>query len=129
MKVILAAVVLIIAVTVLVVRIKRLRRQISTGRELEYLLGQNLCEFTLIDIRTSGEYSSGHIPGALNVPVGECGDCLPSENMFQKIFVYGRSRRSAQKAAKILDENGYFNVTCYGAFRNWKGPVTTTEKS
>lgn len=36
---------------------------------LKQLLKNN--EGTIVDVRTTGEYMGGHIPGSINIPVGE----------------------------------------------------------
>ena len=109
---------------IILLLVSRIRHRILTGREMLHLIGQSQYEYILIDIRSSREYETGHILNAQNVPFPECPGYMPTENMFEKIFVYGQSRRSARIVAKMLDETGYFNVTFYGAFRGWRGPVT-----
>ncbi|MFD9373948.1 rhodanese-like domain-containing protein [Streptomyces sp. NPDC059999] len=34
-------------------------------------------EFTVVDVRTPGEYASGHLPGATNIPFDRIADSLP----------------------------------------------------
>ncbi|MFE1908018.1 rhodanese-like domain-containing protein [Streptomyces gardneri] len=36
-----------------------------------------LAELTVVDVRTPGEYASGHVPGALNVPLDQLGRAVP----------------------------------------------------
>ncbi len=115
-----------ILLVIILLLVSRIRHRILTGRELLYLLDQDQYEYILIDIRSKCEFEKGHIRNALNVPLPECPGYLPTENMFEKIYVYGRSRRSARNVAKMLDKTGYFNVTFYGAFCGWKGPVEKT---
>jgi len=101
----------------------RIRHGILAGRELTYLLGQDSFEYILIDIRKNRDFEKGHIPGAANVPYPDCLKYLPTENMFEKIYIYGKSRYRAREVAKNLNKTGYFNVSYFGAFRAWKGPV------
>ncbi|MFF2327284.1 MULTISPECIES: rhodanese-like domain-containing protein [unclassified Streptomyces] len=37
-----------------------------------------LAEFTVIDVRAPGEYASGHVPGALNIPLDRLGEAVPA---------------------------------------------------
>ncbi|MEV6162473.1 rhodanese-like domain-containing protein [Streptomyces sp. NPDC052052] len=37
-----------------------------------------LAEFTVIDVRAPGEYASGHVPGALNIPLDRIDEALPA---------------------------------------------------
>jgi rhodanese-related sulfurtransferase len=105
----------------------RIRHLIRTGRELSYLIGQDQFEYTLIDVGSPEDFARGHIPSARNVPYQECTGFFPTENMFEKIYVYGRNRRKARIVAKMLDTTGYFSVTLYGTFRSWRGPVEKNE--
>lgn len=105
----------------------RIRHRFRIEKEIMYLIGQDQYEYILIDIRTPDAFAAGHIPNARNVPYEKCVTYLPTENMFEKIYVYGRSSRGARIIAKMLDTTGYFNVTYYGSFRSWKGPIAKTD--
>jgi rhodanese-related sulfurtransferase len=105
----------------------RIRHRLRISREMMYLLSQDQYEYLFIDIRSREEFAKGHIPNALNIPYVECSDLLPTENMFEKIYVYGKTRRKARIIAAVLDTTGYFNVAFFGAFRGWKGPIEITE--
>lgn len=35
-------------------------------------------EFSIVDVRTPGEYASGHLPGALNIPLDRIARSCPS---------------------------------------------------
>lgn len=116
-----------ILILIILLLVTRIRHRFLVRKVLLYLIGQDQYEYILIDIRGSREFNRGHIPNAQNVPFAECPGYLPTENMFEKIIVYGRSRRRARMVAKMLDKTGYFNVSFYGSFRSWNGPVETTD--
>ena len=61
----------------------------------------------IIDVRTSGEYRSGHVPGAENMP----------------LFVYCQSGGRSAQAARILEQNGFTDVTNLGGIMSYRGPV------
>ncbi len=103
----------------------RLRRKAGTNREITELIGQDQYEYTIIDVRERDDFSRSHMPAAKNIPHNTFDGGLPTENMFEKIFVYGPNGRIARRIARTLDRTGYFNVTCCGAFRGWKGPVVS----
>jgi len=107
----------------LLVIFRRFQYRLLVGRELKYLISQNQYDYTIIDLRRPEEFTRGHIPNALNIPYQQCLGYMPTENMFEKIYIYGRDRRSARKAARNLSSTGYFNVKYYGALRGWKGPL------
>ena len=120
--VIITAAASILATVSVMLLIRRIRHRFRTGFRLVELIEQNQYEYIILDVRTTAEYAASRIAGALNLPAGSIADRLPTEKMFEPIYVYGSSWRQARKAAKLLDATGYFNVTCYGAFRGWKGP-------
>jgi rhodanese-related sulfurtransferase len=89
---------------------------------LQAALGANHVP-VLIDVRSPGEYSAGHVPGALNIPV----DQLPSraaelENYRQKGEVWlicesgGRSARAAQQ----LSGKGFATVNVADGTAGWR---------
>ena len=102
-----------------------LRRKVRLDREISGLLSQDQYEYTILDVRRNTDFTKSHVPASRNIPYDEFDGGLPTENMFEKIFVYGPNRRIARKVARTLDRTGYFNVTCYGSFRGWKGPVVS----
>ena len=66
----------------------------------------------IIDVRETEEYQSGHINGALNIPLGNISQC--QINKQNHIAVYCRSGARSQRALDILKENGFVNVTNIG---------------
>jgi len=65
-----------------------------------------------VDVRTEAEFASGHLDGAMNVPLDRI-DSLPSRvsGKSAEIVVYCRSGARAGKAKVRLTEMGYSNVT------------------
>ncbi len=100
------------------------RKNLGLNRSLQDLIGQDQFEYYLVDVRSEGEFRKGHIPTAVNVPFGKLNTFLPTDNLFINIVVYGRSLRQSAKAAAILGDSGYFNVTSFGPMFKWRGPVS-----
>ncbi|MGA1194145.1 MAG: rhodanese-like domain-containing protein [Kiritimatiellia bacterium] len=76
----------------------------------------------LIDVRTAGEFESGHLKGALNIPYQQA-DLLQQaagEDKSRSVVVYCRSGRRSSIAKKSLNEAGYTNVINGGAFSRLK---------
>ena len=80
----------------------------------------------LLDVREPGEFSSGHIKGAVNVPVGRiatrigtvCGD------KSRHIYVYCQSGRRSKVAAQTLAGMGYRKVhNVLGGVNAWNGKL------
>ena len=83
-------------------------------------------DFILLDVRTPEEFSSGHIPGALQL-TNETFTKQDAEKLLkdkaQTIYVYCRSgRRSKQSSQKLIDF-GYTNVIEIGGILDYKGTV------
>mgnify|MGYP000734187179 CR=1 FL=1 len=71
-----------------------------------------------LDVRTKGEYNSGHVAGATHIPHGEIGDRI-SDLIGDKntlIHVYCRSGNRAGIALKVMEEMGYINAHNDGGF-------------
>lgn len=73
----------------------------------------------LIDVRTAEEFASGHIQGAVNIPL----DVLPSRlNEVpgdQPIVVYCRSGNRSAQATRILAQAGYNTIYDLGGINTW----------
>lgn len=109
------------------VRLRRNREQqknFSLNGTLQQLITQEQYEYYLIDVRSEAEYRKGHIPTAINVPYGRLGSFLPTDNLFINMVVYGRSPLQSSRAAAILGDAGYFNVTNFGPIFKWRGAVS-----
>ena len=103
------------------------RNDLSLQKNLRKLISQDQYEYYLIDVRSENEFRKGHIPTAVNVPYGQLNSYLPSDNLFSNMVVYGRSPLQASRAASILEDAGYFNVTNFGPFFRWRGEVARAE--
>ncbi len=76
----------------------------------------------LLDVRTPGEFSGGHIDGATNIPVQELEAQLSTlaAKKDQDIVVYCRSGHRSAQAAGILKQAGFTRVHDLGSISNWK---------
>ncbi len=75
----------------------------------------------LVDVRGSGEYASGHIPGSVLIPLDiidvAAATRLPDKNA--TIFVHCHSGARSNMAAKILTKLGYTNIYNMGGIMSW----------
>ena len=81
----------------------------------------------ILDVRTQGEYDSGHIAGAVLLPDETIGTENPAvlPDMNAEILVYCRSGNRSQQAAQKLVAMGYTNVYDFGGISAWTyGTVT-----
>jgi len=72
---------------------------------------------TLLDTRTAGEYSRGHIEGFKNIPVDELRDRLSEVEKGKPVYVICQSGLRSYIASRILEGNGYEAYNFAGGFR------------
>ena len=80
-------------------------------------------EVQLIDVRTSGEFSQGAIPKAINIDVNHSSfeTQIQKLNKTKPVFIYCRSGARSQKAAKKMIELGFIEVIdLEGGYLSWK---------
>jgi len=78
----------------------------------------------MLDVRNPDEYNSGHVEGAILIPVGELESRLselPDKDAI--IILYCRSGMRSASAFIILANNGYTNVYDMQRASNWPGDL------
>jgi len=76
--------------------------------------------YQLIDVRTPEEFASGHINGAVNIPVQELAQRMGEIQKDQPVVLYCRSGNRSAQAATILDQAGYTGVYDLGGVIAWQ---------
>ena len=79
-------------------------------------------EVIILDVREQDEYDSGHIPGAVLLPVGSIDEDTAAEVIPEKdsaVLVYCRSGNRSKTASSALAELGYTNVYEFGGINTW----------
>ncbi len=72
----------------------------------------------IVDVRTPGEYNSGHIPGAINFPVDGIEITLPAsaKDKSQPILLHCQMGPRSAVAKKKLNALGYVNAYNLGSY-------------
>ncbi|MGW3103346.1 rhodanese-like domain-containing protein [Streptomyces sp. NPDC001100] len=81
-----------------------------------------LHELTVIDVRTPAEYASGHLPGALNIPLDHVRRALPEIRHAAErsdVLVVCASGARSGNACKLLSEQGIVTATLAGGTGAW----------
>ena len=76
----------------------------------------------ILDVREQDEYDSGHIPGAVLLPVGTINEDTAAAAIPEKdsmVLVYCRSGNRSKKAASALAELGYTGIYEFGGITTW----------
>ena len=79
-------------------------------------------EVIILDVREQAEYDSGHIPGAVLLPVGTIDETTAAEEIPEKdstVLVYCRSGNRSKTASSTLAELGYTNIYEFGGINTW----------
>ena len=75
----------------------------------------------LLDVREADEYASGHIPGAVNLPLSRIGQA--SLDKSARIFAYCLRGTRSRKAAGELARLGYTKVRSIGGIVRYRGEL------
>jgi len=65
----------------------------------------------LVDVRSPGEFASGHVKGSTNIPLDQVSSQLSKFKDKEQIVVFCRSGMRSSQAKSILEKNGFNNVT------------------
>lgn len=78
-------------------------------------------DIIILDVRTDGEFKSGHIKNAICLPVSEIKDTPPKElpDLDQVILVYCRAGNRSKVASQALANMGYTNIYEFGGIETW----------
>ena len=79
-------------------------------------------EVIILDVREQDEYDSGHIPGAVLLPVGTIDEDTAAEVIPEKdstVLVYCRSGNRSKTASSKLADLGYTNIYEFGGINTW----------
>ncbi len=96
---------------------------------LAKLVAEKTEPYILVDVRTPDEYTAGHIPTAVNIPVSTIAKQLPTEDRGALIIVYCASGRRSSTAKATLDELGFTRVVNFGSVSRWEGDLATGDSS
>jgi phage shock protein E len=74
----------------------------------------------LLDVRSTGEFAGGHLPGAVNVPVDDVPERMRHVAGHDRVIVvYCRSGMRSSRAAGLLRRAGFCTVHDLGGMANW----------
>jgi phage shock protein E len=107
--------ILVLVAVVLALILMKQRGQISATAAAEHLKQGAL----VIDVRTQGEFSAGHLDKAINIPLDQIGVVIPQrvKDKSQVLLLHCASGMRSGVAQKKLQAMGYanaFNLGSYG---------------
>ncbi|MQY12697.1 Inner membrane protein YgaP [Streptomyces sp. RB5] len=83
---------------------------------------ERIDELTVVDVRTPGEFASGHLPGAHNIPVDDLDEALPALREAaarRPLLVVCASGNRSVNACAILAKNGIAALSLDGGTSGW----------
>lgn len=95
-------------------------------------LQATLVRSIIVDVRNDREYSQGHIPGAINIPLSRLEKDRGTIPSIGSILVYGTNESDTFQAGTRLFDMGFFGLRIItGGFEAWKAknlPVESSQK-
>ncbi len=94
-------------------------RTVTRGEAASLLAGDGV---VLLDVRPGIEFESGHIPGAVNIPLDELAERLGELPRDRLIVTYCRGEycQFADDAVALLDERGFQVARLDGGWPEWR---------
>ena len=89
-------------------------------QQLEYLLDGERT-FTLLDVRTQGEYEAGHLLGAVNLPYERLDEVEEKVVKDRPVVIYCAYGGQSLLAARELAGRGYDAVNALGGLHYYRG--------
>ena len=80
----------------------------------------------LLDVRERDEFRTGHIPGAVNLPLSEIGTVSISKKA--PLYVYCLRGTRSKRAVGILRRAGYENVRSIGGIVKYVGKLASEKE-
>lgn len=92
-----------------------------TVKQAFNLIKENLSNphFRVIDVRSLGEYQSGHIKGSQLIPLGELGQRLKEFDKAGTYLMVCRSGARSGSATFTLNSNGFKAINMEGGMISW----------
>ncbi len=95
---------------------------VDINSELEEM--KSMKDAVLLDVRTINEYSNGHIPGSINVPVEEISNIKNViSNLDTPVYVYCLRGSRSKSAVNSMKSMGYTNTKSIGGIASYKGRI------
>ena len=75
----------------------------------------------LVDVRETNEFHSGHISGAVNVPLSRIGTIEASKD--RPLYLYCLRGNRSRQAVRVLKQMGYADLRSIGGINGYKGQL------
>lgn len=89
----------------------------------EFDLAEAMQQGTIVDVRTTAEHQSSHIPGATSLPYTRLKEQMGKVPRSSRLFVHCASGYRAALASSFLRAQGFDVVHVDGAYSSFRGPT------
>ena len=92
-----------------------------TAEEAKTMMEEQ-ADAVILDVREQDEYETGHIPGAVLLPVGTIDEDSAAAAIPEKdsvVLVYCRSGNRSKTASQALADLGYTQIYEFGGIKDW----------
>ncbi|MDR7236733.1 rhodanese-like domain-containing protein [Neobacillus drentensis] len=93
-----------------------------TAKEVETLLNEGK-KLDIIDVREVGEFATGKISGAVNIPLGLVEFRMHELNKSKEYIMVCRSGGRSGRATQFLESYGFNVINMAGGMLAWEGIV------
>jgi rhodanese-related sulfurtransferase len=83
----------------------------------ENLNAENICKWLVLDVRSAEEFSTGHLPGAINLPIDTLRDHVSTLDRSIPVLVYCYVGYRGYLAYRILTQRGFNVVNLDGGLK------------
>ncbi|MFI6579111.1 rhodanese-like domain-containing protein [Nocardiopsis sp. NPDC050513] len=91
------------------------------GREVpEAVVAEVPEDAYLLDVREDDEWRSGHVPGAVHIPLGRLGERAGEIPQDRRVYVVCRVGGRSAQAVAALNQAGWDTVNVAGGMRAWE---------
>ncbi|MFB1098482.1 sulfurtransferase TusA family protein [Terribacillus sp. JSM ZJ617] len=81
-------------------------------------------DVVILDVREPAEYTFGHIPGAVSIPLGELESRMDEISKDKEVYVVCRTGSRSDLASKQMEEKGFKNIkNAVQGMVEWSGPL------
>lgn len=118
-----AALLVVVAVVVGVILVTQNGNGAATGSVIspqDYQSRFASADHVLIDVRTPEEFASGHISGAVNIPLDTISTRLAEIPQDRDVVLYCRSGNRSNQAWNLLNGEGYSRIYDLGGVIAWQ---------
>ncbi len=129
-RLLISAALIVVVAVVAVILLTQSGTAVTTGSVItpqDYQTRFASADHVLVDVRTAEEFATGHIAGAVNIPVDTISTRLAEIPQDRDVILYCRSGNRSNQAWNILNGEGYSRIYDMGGLGAWQAAGYTLE--